>query len=565
MPCSLKKVFHYFYRMTFIKKYHFLIFFSAWTLLNFFQAANTVLLNDEAYYWVYSNFLDWGYFDHPPMIALLIKAGYFLFHNEFGVRLFIGLLNTLTLLIIYHLLPRKKEMLFYAIVCSIALLQLGGFIAVPDIPLIFFVALFFFVYKKFIEAASLKNTILLGLVMSLMLYSKYHSILIIIFTLISNPALLIKARAYLAVLIAIVLFIPHLVWQYQHGFPSVQYHLFERNEASYNISYTLGYLAGQILLAGPLMGWLFIWSAFKYKPKDIFQRSLQYCLAGIYIFFLITTYKGRVEANWTVPAIIPLIILAHQYTADKKKWQRILYYSVPVSLLLITSVRIYLMSDSKPIRAINTNEFEQNKTWANQIKTFSGELPVVFINSYQKASKYWFYSGINAFSLNTPIYRRNNYNFWPIEKSLQGKPVYAISTYDPIFFTDSIKTTAGILRGKRIDSFFSYSGLQLKLNGKLGLDPQKKSIVADISLNDRSKTAWIPDGILGLQIFQKDQLIKSFDLFTLNTDNIQKTFSVKTSAPALLPPGKYLARLSISSGIPNYPSLNSTNLELVIE
>ena len=95
-------------------------------------------------------------------------------------------------------------------------------------------------------------------------------------------------------------------------------------------------------------------------------------MAGIYIFFLITTYKGRAEANWTVPAMVPLIILAHQYIADKKKWQRILYYSVPVTLLLITIVRVYLMSDSKPIKAINTNVFEQNETWANQIKRFSG-------------------------------------------------------------------------------------------------------------------------------------------------------------------------------------------------
>lgn len=112
------------------------------------------------------------------------------------------------------------------------------------------------------------------------------------------------------------------------------------------------------------------------------------------------------------------------------------------------------MSDNKPIKAINTNEFEQNEAWANEIKTFSGALPVVFINSYQKASKYWFYSGVKAFSLNTPAYRRNNFNFWPIEKSLQGKSVYAVSTSDPGFFTDSITTTAGILHGKRIDSFF---------------------------------------------------------------------------------------------------------------
>ena len=40
--------------------------------------------------------------------------------------------------------------------------------------------------------------------------------------------------------------------------------------------------------------------------------------------------------------------------------------------------------------------------------------PVVFINTYQLASKYWFYSGDTSFSLNGNRYRRNNYNFWPL-------------------------------------------------------------------------------------------------------------------------------------------------------
>src|SRR5947207_2124763 len=114
--------------MALIKKYHFFLFLTTWTLLNFFQAANTTLLNDEAYYWAYSNFLDWGYFDHPPMIAALIKAGFFLFNNELGVRFFILILNTLTIVILYNLLPRRNDVLFYAIVASIGVLQIGGFI-----------------------------------------------------------------------------------------------------------------------------------------------------------------------------------------------------------------------------------------------------------------------------------------------------------------------------------------------------------------------------------------------------------------------------------------------------
>src|SRR5688572_2808553 len=173
--------------MVFKKRPYFFLFLSIWALLNFWQAGNTVLLNDEAYYWVYSNFLDWGYFDHPPVIAALIKAGYFLFQNELGVRFFIVILNTLTLLIIYNLLSRKNDALFYSIACSIAVIQFGGFIAAPDIPLVFFAAVFFMVYKNFLASYSWFHTTLLGFVMALLMYSKYHGVLIILFTLISNP------------------------------------------------------------------------------------------------------------------------------------------------------------------------------------------------------------------------------------------------------------------------------------------------------------------------------------------------------------------------------------------
>jgi len=48
----------------------FILFLSAWFLLNLFQAIFTEITNDEAYYAFWGKFLDWGYFDHPPMVAL---------------------------------------------------------------------------------------------------------------------------------------------------------------------------------------------------------------------------------------------------------------------------------------------------------------------------------------------------------------------------------------------------------------------------------------------------------------------------------------------------------------
>jgi 4-amino-4-deoxy-L-arabinose transferase-like glycosyltransferase len=135
---------------SFFHKNHRLVFYTAWLVLGLIQSGYTELLDDEAYYWVYSKYSDFGYFDHPPIIAVLIKMGYAIFPNELGVRLFPLLLNVFSLYIIEKLLVNKNPFLFYAIAVSIAALQLAGFMAVPDIPLIFFTALFFLCYKKFL-------------------------------------------------------------------------------------------------------------------------------------------------------------------------------------------------------------------------------------------------------------------------------------------------------------------------------------------------------------------------------------------------------------------------------
>jgi 4-amino-4-deoxy-L-arabinose transferase-like glycosyltransferase len=258
-----------------LRTHHKTVFYISWLVINLFQAAYTGLLDDEAYYWVYSRFLDWGYFDHPPMVAVLIKAGYSIFPNELGVRLFIVLMSTATLWMIQELAGPKNNKLFYLIAASMFLLQIGSIIAVPDLPLMFFIALFFLVYQRFLARADLLTTITLGIIISAMLYSKYHAVLIIFFTLLSNLRLLLKWQTWLAALIGLALFMPHIWWQYEHGFPSVKYHLIERNSTIYQSSFTTEYITGQLLLAGPLIGWLLLWAAFAYKPVNHIRKSAE--------------------------------------------------------------------------------------------------------------------------------------------------------------------------------------------------------------------------------------------------------------------------------------------------
>src|SRR6266480_3609972 len=61
---------------------------AALVVLRLVAAAWTPLTFDEAYYWIWSKHLAGGYYDHPPMVAFVIRAGTMIAGDtEFGVRL----------------------------------------------------------------------------------------------------------------------------------------------------------------------------------------------------------------------------------------------------------------------------------------------------------------------------------------------------------------------------------------------------------------------------------------------------------------------------------------------
>ena len=56
--------------------------------LRLVAAAFTPITFDEAYYWMWSKSLAGGYYDHPPMVAYVIRAGTMIAGDtELGVRL----------------------------------------------------------------------------------------------------------------------------------------------------------------------------------------------------------------------------------------------------------------------------------------------------------------------------------------------------------------------------------------------------------------------------------------------------------------------------------------------
>ena len=399
-------------------------------------------------------------FDHPPMIALLIKAGYLLFPNELGVRFFIILFSTGTIFLIEKTLQPANRGLFYIIVASMGILQIGGMIAVPDIPLLFFSASFFWLYKRYLEQDKLVNSLLLALNIALLMLSKYHGILIIGFTLLSNLKLLQKKSFWIIVVISFLFMIPHIYWQYKNDWVSVYYHLFERSPEPYEFSQTLQYVLSQLALPGSLTIILLWYFGFRARSKDLFEKALKFNLVGIYFFFFVMSFKARIEANWTVPIFIPLIILAYQQSYLNQKAKKLYGIFFVISMVIIFAARIFLLVDFLPRSSSFKPEFHKWDKWAWQIHQVAGNLPVVFENSYQKPSKYEFYTHETAFTINSPSYRKSIFDYRNTENELQGEKVILFSG-GHFEGCDSLLTSRGISYYKEINNFRLFSKIKI--------------------------------------------------------------------------------------------------------
>jgi hypothetical protein len=265
--------------------------------------------------------------------------------------------------------------------------------------------------------------------------------------------------------------------------------------------------------------------------------------------------------------IISLIVLSHQYLQEKFKWQRLLFRLLPITLFFVLFARIVMIADILPVKALQ-KRYHAWKEWPAIMKEKTKGLPVVFSNSYQRAAKYWFYTGQMTLSQNLYKERRNNYNFWPIEKEMIGKPVYFLDIYNLQSFPDSLKTPLGYIGYRYDSSFLSFETAMISTGNhvirqgdSLRLSCHQSNFSVQWQyLKDHPETRYS----IMLVFFQKRKILKEIPV-SLDIVPWKQTrgYSIVTLKPDL-PKGKY--EMMFSFAVPGYnPTHNSEKIKLVIE
>ena len=190
-------------------------------------AGNIELLPEETYYWNYSQHLDLGYLDHPPMVAWLIRIGTAVFgQNEFGVRAGAIVCGAVTSFFVHRLTCR-----LFGAACGMASLMLvqtlpffflAGMLMTPDAPLTAAWAAALYYLEGALVSGESGSWWRAGLSLGLGLASKYTIVLLAVAAL---AWMIVDARArsewrrsapYLAALLALLVFAPVIYWNAQH-------------------------------------------------------------------------------------------------------------------------------------------------------------------------------------------------------------------------------------------------------------------------------------------------------------------------------------------------------------
>lgn len=378
-------------------------------------ATSLPLSADEAYYWVWSQFPQLSYFDHPPFVAWLFKIGSFLPLNL--IRWPAIVLFHLGFLFWFQILKShlsEKQILGWLVLCLFCpLLGLGPILVLPDTPLFFFFSGSLYFFFQCLEKSRFHHYCAFGAFLGLGFLSKYliviPAFLLAVFIIKEKIKEPLRSKNLLAIIIFGLLFSsPVLIWNWLNNFRSFQFQLEHGLAAgSWQWHWTANYILGTLLLMFPLN---LFWSL--KSAKDSFNKIFLFLTFGGFLFFLFSSFKGPVELNWPAIFFPCLFVLSIQAVSKKVIFSNSLYW-----LSIYTLIAVLIKADLTPALKQKFDEPTQVKLLSKLPYEFSP----LYASTYQLASLLWWNSQKPVYKLKSS----SRYDFFDeLEGSLPSTSVF---------------------------------------------------------------------------------------------------------------------------------------------
>jgi 4-amino-4-deoxy-L-arabinose transferase-like glycosyltransferase len=409
---------------------------AAWWILGgaavvrFVMGAILPIVPDEAYYWEWSRHLASGYFDHPPAIALLIRAGTLVAGNTtFGVRSVVILVGTIATVAAVALAQRLGGVAAaQRAAWAVAVMPIAGaglVLATPDVPLLAALAVGLLAVDLALSTSrSLLWWIAAGAALGLGLVSKYTAVLFgagITLALLARRDLRDEWRRpgpYIAILVAALVFLPVVFWNASHDWVSfrfqLQHGLAPKGHSTF-LSRELSLVGGQLGLVSPILLVVIVMAVARALRREAARRVFLIAAVATFVaaFFVYSAAKRSVEPNWLAPAVLAGAIVWGASRVDTTGWESA---GLALGGVLVLAIYVQVIAPFLPIPA-RRDPTAQGAGWASLAREVDGMRQGggewIAANRYQDAAELSFHlrGQPMVFSLNIGG-RPNEYDLW---------------------------------------------------------------------------------------------------------------------------------------------------------
>ncbi len=307
----------------------------ALVLLRLAAAAFTPLTFDEAYYWTWSKHLTGGYYDHPSMVAVVIRLGTMIAGDtEFGVRL----VSILLALPMSWAVYRTARILFddVRIAASATILlnatlmaSVGTTIVTPDAPLMVASSFVLYFLAKVLATGRGVWWLAVGVAVGCGLLSKYTAlffgaeILLWLLLVKDQRRWLASPWPYLGGIVAFAVFSPVILWNADHQWVSFIKQFGRARVDGLTLKFFGEMLPTQFAFATPsvfILGVLGLYALARRRSSNAAGAVLiGVSVWVIFLYFVWHSLHSRVEANWLGP-LYPAFAIAAAFAAWGTAW-----------------------------------------------------------------------------------------------------------------------------------------------------------------------------------------------------------------------------------------------------
>jgi hypothetical protein len=276
---------------------------------------------DEFLYLAEGHHLAWGFMEIPPMLSIFAWLTHLFGDGMFWIKFWPDLFGALTFIYTAKIVQKLGGGAF-AIFLAFLPFIFGVYLRLfflfqPNTPEVFFWTMIAYSILRYIQTEKNKYLYILGINIGLGMLSKYS---VAIYTVsILAGLLLTKQRKifsnkhlYYAGIVALLIFLPTMLWEYNHHFPIVV-HMKELNDRQLQYISPAGFLFDQLLMNLPCV---FIWlaglyfTAFSYKGK----KFRAFAWAYVFVIILLLVLHGK---NYYALGVYPVLLAFGAYHLER--------------------------------------------------------------------------------------------------------------------------------------------------------------------------------------------------------------------------------------------------------